>query len=128
MHWLRLRAATLVGLEAVLIVSALALAAFFRFGEWTPDLLFSGNGVWRTLLVVVVTQGCLYYTDLYNLRLVTDRRELFIRLFQALAVASMILAGVYYWFPDASSDAACSCSLRCLLSWLSPAGGCAGSG
>jgi sugar transferase (PEP-CTERM system associated) len=101
MHWLRLRAATLVGLEAVLIVSALALAAFIRFGEWIPDLLFDRNGVWRTLLVVVVTQGCLYYTDLYNLRLVTDRRELFIRLFQALAVASMILAGVYYWFPDA---------------------------
>ena len=95
-----IRAAILVVFEALLIVGAVAVAALLRFGVWTPDILFEGNGAWRTLLVVIVTQGCLYYADLYNVRLVTDRRELFIRLFQALAAASLILAAIYYWFPD----------------------------
>jgi sugar transferase (PEP-CTERM system associated) len=36
---------------------------------------------------------------LYDLRLLSDRRELFIRILNALASASLILAGVYYWFP-----------------------------
>jgi sugar transferase (PEP-CTERM system associated) len=31
---------------------------------------------------------------------VSDRRELFIRLLQALGAASFILAGVYYWLPE----------------------------
>jgi sugar transferase (PEP-CTERM system associated) len=94
-----LRAATLVVFEGVLIVGAIAVAAYLRFGIWTPDILFDGMGVWKTLLVAVVTQGCLYYADLYNMRAVTDRRELFIRLIQALAAASLILAAIYYWFP-----------------------------
>jgi sugar transferase (PEP-CTERM system associated) len=96
-----LRATILILFEALLIVGAVAVAALIRFGEWTPDILFEGNGLWRTLLVVVVTQTCLYYADLYNVQLVTDRRELFVRLFQALAAASLVLAAIYYWFPDA---------------------------
>jgi sugar transferase (PEP-CTERM system associated) len=100
MLWLTLRSVILIACEALLIVSAVAIAAYVRFGE-TPAMLLAGDGIWRTLLVVVVTQGCLYYADLYNLRLVTDRRELLIRMFQALAVASFILAAIYYWFPGA---------------------------
>lgn len=100
MHW-SLRSAVLIAFEALLIVGALAVAAYLRFGDWTPDILFEGEGIWRTLLVVVVTQACLYYADLYDLHLVTDRRELFVRLLQALAFASLTLAAVYYWFPDA---------------------------
>ncbi len=94
------RAAILIACEALLIVGAVAIAAYVRFDE-TPAMLLAGDGVWRTLLVVAVTQGCLYYADLYNLRLVTDRRELLIRMFQALAVASFVLAAIYYWFPGA---------------------------
>ena len=94
------RAAILIAFEGVFIVAALVVAASIRFGEWTPDLLFSSSGAWRILLVVLVTQGCLYYADLYNLQLVAERRELFIRLLQALAAASLILAVLYYWLPD----------------------------
>ena len=50
------------------------------------------NGVWKTLLVAAVTQACLYYSDLYDLRLVSDRRELFIRIVQALGAASFVLS------------------------------------
>jgi hypothetical protein len=50
---------------------------------------------------VAVTQGCLYYADLYNFRLVADRRELFIRILQAVGSSSFVLAAVYFWYPDA---------------------------
>src|SRR5262249_55094127 len=55
------------------------------------------NGFWKTLLVAFVAQACLYYSDLYNLRLVSDRRELFLRITQALGAASFILAAIYFW-------------------------------
>src|SRR5262249_19036134 len=37
--------------------------------------------------------------DLYDLRIVSDRRELFIRTIPALVSASFILASLYFWFP-----------------------------
>src|SRR5690606_20168338 len=46
-----------------------------------------------------VTQLCLYYADMYNLRRLADRRGTFVRIAQALGAASLLLAGVYYWFP-----------------------------
>jgi sugar transferase (PEP-CTERM system associated) len=95
-----LRAATLVVFEGLLIIGSVAVAGYIRFGEWAPDILFDQNGFWKTLLVAAVTQSCLYYADLYNMKLVTDRRELFVRLIQALGGASFVLAAIYFWFPS----------------------------
>jgi sugar transferase (PEP-CTERM system associated) len=94
-----LRASTLVLFEGLLILLAVWAAAYARLGSWTQQILLHEHGFWKALLIVGVTQACLYYADLYNLRLVADRRELFIRVFQALGVASFALAGIYYWFP-----------------------------
>jgi len=99
MRRLTVRSMTLVAFETVLIVSAVAVAAYARLGEWASVVLVNENGVLKTLLVAGVSQSCFYYNDLYNLRMLSDRRELFIRIVQALASASFILAGVYYWFP-----------------------------
>ncbi len=98
MHRLTLRSITLVVFETVLIVAAVAAAAYIRLGDWT--YLFTGTGILKTIFVASVAQGCLYYADLYDLRLVADRRELFVRVVQALAAASFLLALVYYWFED----------------------------
>jgi sugar transferase (PEP-CTERM system associated) len=49
---------------------------------------------------VAVCQVCLYYAELYDLRVVADRRELFVRVMQALGSASLVLAALYYWFPS----------------------------
>ncbi len=97
MRHLTLRSLTLVGFETLMIVMAIAVAAFLRLGTW--EVLTTDLGTAQIVLVAVVTQGCLYYADLYNLRHVADRRELFISLIQALGAASLILAAVYYWFP-----------------------------
>lgn len=94
------RSATLVAFETMLIAGAIASAAFVRFGERAPEFIVTGDGLFKFLLVAGVLQGCLYYADLYNIRTLGDRRELFVRLVQALAAASFVLAALYYWFPS----------------------------
>jgi sugar transferase (PEP-CTERM system associated) len=96
---LTLRSATLVLFETALIVASVGIAAYARLGEWAWEILRDEHGLAKTLLVAGVAQACLYYADLYNLRLVSDRRELFIRIIQALGAASFILAALYFWFP-----------------------------
>jgi sugar transferase (PEP-CTERM system associated) len=94
------RIVTLVLLDTLLIVSAVSLATYLRLEDVAWDLLASRPGFGKLLTVALVTQGCLYYADLYNLRIVTERRELLIRLMQALASSSLLLAVAYYWFPS----------------------------
>ena len=94
------RTVTLILLETLLIVSAVAVASYVRLQDETLEIMVNENGVAKALLVAFIAQLCLYYADLYNLRQVADRRELFVRIVQALASASFLLAAVYYWFPS----------------------------
>ena len=98
MRFVTVRSATLVAFESTLIASAVAFAAWVRLGSEAWRVL-SGHGLWKVVLVALVAQGCLYYADLYNQRVAADRRELVVRILQALGAASIILALVYYWFP-----------------------------
>jgi sugar transferase (PEP-CTERM system associated) len=98
-HRFRSRTLLLVLCEAWLIVVAVVVAAVVRLGAEAQDLFVYEDGLWKALLIAGVVQACLYYADLYDLRLLADRRELFTRMLQALASASLVLAGVYYWFP-----------------------------
>src|SRR5678815_5400923 len=96
-----LRTLALVLLETGIILMTVGLAAWFRLGPLQArDLFVQENGVWRALIVTGVTQGCLYFADLYDLKFTADRRDLFIHIIQALAAASFILAAAYFWFPD----------------------------
>ena len=96
---LRARSLILIGCETGLIVLAVIAAAYVRFGDRAWQVLAVENGLAKALLIAAVAQACLYYADLYDLRLLSDRRELFIRILNALASASLLLAAVYYWFP-----------------------------
>src|SRR5579863_8667652 len=98
-HRLNFRLLCLVAFETLLIALAVSVAVYLRLtgGAWHEFV--ADGGLAKTLLLAGITQGCLYYADLYDLRVVSDRRELFIRLLQALGAASFILAGVYYWLP-----------------------------
>src|SRR5215467_8605287 len=84
----------------MLIVLAVAIGVYVRLGWDGADVLIQEYGVLKTLLLAGVTQTCLYIADLYDFRVVADRRELFIRILQALGTASFVLAVVYFWFPD----------------------------
>ena len=89
----------LVAFETLLITLAVAAAVYVRLPGEAWRAFVAGDGLVKALLLAGITQACLYYADLYDLRVVSDRRELFIRLLQALGAASFILAGVYYWLP-----------------------------
>lgn len=89
----------LVLVEHVLIVGALFVAAILRFGIPDHPMGFA-VGLWgRAVLVAVILQICLHYCDLYDLRTLTDRRDLVTGLLRALGAASVVLAIVYYLIP-----------------------------
>ena len=62
-------------------------------------MLFVEDGLEKALLIAFVCQLCLYYADLYNPRVIADRRELFVRTVQALGATSFVLAALYFWIP-----------------------------
>ena len=57
-------------------------------------------GLQKAVLIALTCQICLYFADLYNPRVIADRRELFVRTVQALGATSFLLAASYYWFPS----------------------------
>jgi sugar transferase (PEP-CTERM system associated) len=94
-----IRVLRLVAFETFLIALAVAAAVYVRLPGGAGRDFLAAHGLAKTLLLAGITQACLYYADLYDLRVVSDRRELFVRLLQALGAASFILAGIYYWLP-----------------------------
>jgi sugar transferase (PEP-CTERM system associated) len=93
------RGVLLVVAESVLIVMAIGLAAYIRLGDWMWVVMAEEHGLLKALLLAAICQTCLYYADLYEIRRVSDRGELFVRIVQALGGASFILAAVYFWLP-----------------------------
>ena len=98
---LNTRSTMLIGLETCLILCSIALATSLSLGApATLSTMGSAGGVLKAVLIALICQACLYYHDLYDLRIIADRRELFARTFHALAAASLILAAVYFVLPD----------------------------
>jgi sugar transferase (PEP-CTERM system associated) len=95
-----LRGIFLVIAESVLIVGAVGAAAYIRFGEWTWIVMSEEQGFLKAFLIASTCQLCLYYGDLYDFKTIVDRRDLFVRIAQALGASSFMLAVIYFWFPD----------------------------
>lgn len=95
------RLAILIGLETILVVGCVVLASYVRLGHGIWDLFHQPNALYKALLIAFVCQMCLYYAELYDeMRMSPDRRELLVRIFQALGATSIILAVLYYLFPE----------------------------
>jgi sugar transferase (PEP-CTERM system associated) len=93
------RLAVLLVMEMGLILAAIALAAYLRLGDLTT-LMAEDYAIYKALLITYVCQMCLYYADLYDeMRITPDRRELLVRIFQALGATSIVLSLLYYLFP-----------------------------
>jgi len=100
LHRARTRSIVLAACETLLMMAAVAAAAVLRLGyDGAFEILLYENGAAKILIVVAIAQISLYYVDLYDFRVVADRRELFTRLSQALASTSFALAVLYYWLP-----------------------------
>src|SRR5579862_9006710 len=93
----------LVATESALIVASIWLAVWIRLGEingFGPDLAAGYGLPLRLGIVVGVCLLCFYYSDLYDLQIISRKAELLVRLMQALGAASLILALLYYLVPD----------------------------
>jgi sugar transferase (PEP-CTERM system associated) len=94
------RTLALIVLESHMIVGAVAAATAIRLGtSEVVGVVGTRDGLLKAILIAGVCQVCLYFADLYDLRIVADRRELFVRVLQSLAATSIVLAAVYFWFP-----------------------------
>ena len=88
--------------DALLTCLALLLATGLRFHSAGMVLLYlsSAYTVPRFLVVVLTCVLALYYNDLYDGAVIGQRFELYFRMFQALGGACIVLAILYYFFPD----------------------------
>ncbi len=65
-------------------------------------IVFAGFWLYfKAFLIASVCQICLYYNDLYDLKITNSYSELGVRLLQALGFASIFLAGIYFIFSGA---------------------------
>lgn len=94
----------LIASESALIGCGLLFATALRFRNF--DALRSQLRDPASLipygLVILICELALYYYDLYDLQIVSRRAVLFVRLLQALGTACLLLAFIYYWYPDLS--------------------------
>jgi len=87
--------------EVVLVCLAFTLAVFFRMGQ-DADLLFADeHGLLKIALVASTYLLCMYYLDLYESTVLGNPHEVLTRQLQVLGLGSVLLAILYYVYPEA---------------------------
>ncbi|HEY0461992.1 MAG TPA: TIGR03013 family XrtA/PEP-CTERM system glycosyltransferase [Pyrinomonadaceae bacterium] len=95
-----LRTIGLLLADAAIIYGGIILALYLRLGvEGSEYQLNEKNGWLKILLATAVCALILYFYDLYDYTVMTNRRELMLRLVQALGIAWALLALVFYFVP-----------------------------
>ena len=98
---LNTRTILLLLVEAVLLYSSIMGAVYLRFTEGEAQYELIGRyGFYKALLATAFCLAAFYFYDLYDFVVIHDRRELLLRLIQALGVAWVALSLVFYAFPQ----------------------------
>ena len=85
--------------ETALLAAAVYISSVLLGGPQAWDLVTDNTALLRVLLIVVTCQLCLHYSDLYDVRTISTKRDLAQRLMRAIGATSLIL-GIGYWlFP-----------------------------
>ena len=103
MRVLRLNGRTigLIIAEAVLVYLAIIAAVFLRVGRDGAQFeLFDRNGLLKAAVAGFFCLAAFYLFDLYDFLVMHNRRELVLRLIQALGLAWVALAFAFYLYPD----------------------------
>jgi len=90
--------------EAILVTLGFLAAVLLSTGTPVNAVIYlqDEGGAGRIGLVVLVFLVLMYYFDLYNSLILTNRREVITRLVGVLGCTFVALAVLYYTFPDAS--------------------------
>jgi len=87
--------------EALLLFGGLIVAVYVRLGAVdAEDALITRNGFYKAGLATVFCLASFYLLDLYDFVVMHDRRELVLRLLQALGLAWIALALIFYLMPQ----------------------------
>ncbi|HMG73873.1 MAG TPA: TIGR03013 family XrtA/PEP-CTERM system glycosyltransferase [Pyrinomonadaceae bacterium] len=87
--------------EAMLLFGGLIVAVYVRLGAVdAEDALITRNGFYKAGLATVFCLASFYLLDLYDFVVMHDRRELVLRLLQALGLAWVALALIFYAMPQ----------------------------
>jgi sugar transferase (PEP-CTERM system associated) len=101
-HQVPTRTLLLLGVDAVAIVLASMAAIALRLPAEVPGV-FADGGIWAKIgLITLVSWLSLYFSDLYDFRVVRRRTNLLVRIMQALGAACVVLAVTYFLVPEAS--------------------------
>jgi len=86
--------------EACLVSFAFLIATFMRLGTDEASIMLAyDQGVVKIAVVLIASLACMYYFDLYNSWILTNRREAMVRMIQVLGTECILLALVYYVYP-----------------------------
>jgi sugar transferase (PEP-CTERM system associated) len=87
--------------EAMLLFGGLIVAVYVRLGAVdAEETLLQRNGFYKAALATVFCLASFYLFDLYDFVVLHDRRELVLRLVQALGLAWVALALMFYAVPQ----------------------------
>jgi len=96
-----IRTNILILADIVIIYAGLLFALYLRLGvEGTMFQIYERNGLWKNMLATLVYLTALYSYDLYDYTVMHNRRELLLRLIQALVSAWVLLAVIFYFVPS----------------------------
>jgi sugar transferase (PEP-CTERM system associated) len=86
--------------EAVIVCLSFLAATFVQKGADSYLILNYENGFLKILGVTAIALLCSYYFDLYDLKRLPSRGEVYFRLLVVLGMLSFLLAAVGYVYPD----------------------------
>lgn len=86
--------------EALLVMAAFVLASVVRLGMNDASLMLNyQHGFWKIAIVAIVFSLCIYYFDLYDSFVCSNKREVLTRLVQVFGTVCILLAVLYYVLP-----------------------------
>jgi sugar transferase (PEP-CTERM system associated) len=85
--------------EACVVVVAFTVACVVLMGRDADIFLNYDGGFANIALITVVFVLCMYYGDLYDSLILTNRREVIIRLIQVSGVGTLVMAVLYSAYP-----------------------------
>jgi sugar transferase (PEP-CTERM system associated) len=98
---LKARTILLLFVEAMLLFGGLVIAVYVRMGAGdAEDALISRHGFYKAALATLFCLTSFYLFDLYDFVVMRDRRELVLRMLQALGLAWIALALMFYALPQ----------------------------
>ncbi len=118
-----MRTALLIAVESALLYGCVVAAAYLRLGaNGAYEQLSGHHGYYKAGVATLFCIGAFYLYDLYDFARMHDRRELVLRLAQALGLAWVALAFLFYAVPRLAVGRGVSLitlplALCCMLAW-----------